>query len=165
MRPGRRHHRLRKLARPGPKAAPATEEIPLGIPVDPDDSALPEESTLIDAEPVGAPVPARTGKAPKPSKSATQDDTVQVLALKGKPVDPNEETEGALDGDLEPDPPDKIGFTCTCGVRLVATRKAYDKRMRCAKCQTLMLISLVWNPAAKKFEIEPFRVDVPDLPT
>ena len=167
MRPGRRLHRHRKLARPGAKPAPASvsEEIPLGIPVDPDDPTLSEESTLIDAEPVASPAAGKTAKAAKASKSATQDDTVEVLALKGRPVDPNEETEGALDGDLEPDPPKKIGFTCACGVRLLATRKAYDKRMRCGSCQTLMLISLVYDPAAKKFQIEPFRVEVPDLPT
>jgi hypothetical protein len=171
MRPGRRLHRLRKLGRPAQKPPPKPEEIPLGIPIDPNDPSLSEESTLIEVEPVaqtrtgktpGKPGP--TGKTPKPSKSATQDDTVEVLALKGKPVDPNEETEGALDGDLEPDPPEKIGFTCACGARLVATRKSYDKRMRCGNCRTLMLISVVFDPALKKFQIEPFRVGgMPDL--
>lgn len=159
MRPGRRLHRLRKLARPGRGKPQPAEEIPLGIPVEPDDPSLSEESTLLEMEPGAAPTPAR-----KPSKSSTQDDTVEVLALKGKPADPNEETEGALDGALEPEPPDKIGFTCACGVRLVATKKSYDKRMRCANCRTMMLISLVFNPATRGFEIEPFRVDVPDLP-
>ena len=165
MRPGRRHHRLRKLARPGRGQPPPPEEIPLGIPVDPDDPSLPEESTLVEAKPVAAPTPARGPAATrKPSKSGTQDDTVEVLALKGKRADPNGQSEGALDRVLVPDPPERIAFTCACGVRLAATKKSYDKRMRCAKCRTLMLISLVYNPAKRAYGIEPFRVDVPDLP-
>ena len=83
MRPGRRHHRLRKLGRPGSKPAPPSEDIPLGIPVDPDDPTLSEESTLIEAKPVASPAAARPAKEAKASKSATQDDTVEVRALKG----------------------------------------------------------------------------------
>ena len=165
MRPGRRHHRLRKLGRLAQKPSTQPEEIPLGIPVDSDDSALSEDSTLVEVGPVTVPTAGRAGKNPKPTKSATQDDTAEVQALKGKPVKPNPDSVGALDGDLVPDPPDKIGFTCACGVKLVARRKSYDKRMRCGSCRTLMLISVVYDPAGKKFDIEPFRVgDLPDLP-
>ncbi|HXX93990.1 MAG TPA: hypothetical protein VEN81_10170 [Planctomycetota bacterium] len=171
MRPGRRLHRHRKLGRPAPKRKPESQDILLGIPVDPDDPSLSEESTLIEAESVAAPgaprpspAPRLAGPAPQPSPPSTQDDTVELLALPGRPTDPNEETEGALDGDLEPEPPDRIRFECPCGARLVATRKSYDKRMRCGSCRTLMLISVVYDPLQKAFEIEPLRVgDMPEL--
>lgn len=171
MRPVRRPHRRRRLVRKG--AAPSTssaEEIPEGIPVDPND---PDESTLIDktavAEPVKAPVSPSAKTAilePPGKKEAPQDETVEVLAIREKTTDVKGETAGALDGDLEePDAPDRLSFRCTCGATIEATKKTYDTRQKCESCKTLLLVSLIWNPGKNAYEIEPFRVgDVPDLP-
>lgn len=171
------HKKLGRTGRaaPAPKngksaAIPVGEEVLTGIPVEPteDERKLAGKSTLVEAQAVSDPMlkPPPRSKA-SPVRTEAQDDTEvrEAIRVGGKP-DPNAETEGALDAQLrEPDPPDKIGFTCSCGAKLVATKKAYDKRMRCAGCKTLMLVSLVWDPDQRAHEIVPFRVEnLPDVP-
>ena len=169
MRLGKKRKTIRKLAQQARERSHPAEEVLNGIPVEPPpaDPVLAGKSTLVEAvavpdpmlEPLDAPSAGSTEASPT-------DETVEALAVTaGRPVDRNAETEGALDADIkEPDAPDKLGFTCACGARLVATKKAYDKRMRCANCQTLMLVSLVWDPKKKAYEIVPFRVEnLPDV--
>ncbi len=166
MRLGKKRKTIRRLAQQARERSHPTEKVLDGILVEPapEHSALAGRSTRIEAtaDPLLEPL---DGPPLRSTELSPQDETVQALAITAKPVDPNEETEGALDADIkEPDAPDKIGFACACGARLVATKKAYDKRMRCGSCRTLMLVSLVWDPKKGAYEIVPFRVEhLPDL--
>jgi len=56
-------------------------------------------------------------------------------------------------------PPRRLEFACPCGATLVATRETYDKHSRCAMCQTVLLVNLVYDPEHHSHEIVPFRVD------
>jgi hypothetical protein len=173
MRLGKKRHSLRKLVRPPrpPARTPEGPKTPAHVPSTSELGGVPLEfssgdSTLLEGEMVAEPVEMPAAKPSKAkSPAASQSDTVETLAIRPTRVDPNEETEGALDGDLkEAEPPDKISFTCACGAKLLATRKTYDKRTRCANCRTLLLISLVWNAGKGDYEIIPFRVgDMPEL--
>ena len=58
-----------------------------------------------------------------------------------------------------PRPPQKIAFDCLCGAALVATSEAYDRHTRCAVCQTLLLLSLVYDGDVRSFEIVPFQIE------
>lgn len=161
MRPIRRPHRRRRLARPGAPSPSPEQEIPEGIPVDPQD---PNESTLIDQTAVAEPVPvspsSKTAVIERPApKEPPQDETVAVAALREpQPSDSKAETAGVLDGELEPPAPEKLDFDCACGEKVTATRKTYDTRMRCEGCKALMLVSLVYDPETRTHEIVPFQV-------
>jgi len=74
--------------------------------------------------------------------------------------DPNAETEVAfaVQADLPPQPPKRLEFTCPCGTILVATPATYDKHSRCAMCQTVMLLNLVYDSEHRTHEIVPFRI-------
>ena len=168
MRLGKKRKTIRRLAQQARERSHPAEEVLNGIPVEapPEDRALAGKSTLVDAVAVPDPMlEPLDGPAPNATEVSAQDDTVEALAVTARIPDRNAETEGALDSAIkEPDAPDKLGFTCACGARLVATKKSYDKRMRCANCQTLMLVSLVWDPKKKAYEIIPFRVEhLPDV--
>lgn len=173
MRLGKKRKEIRKLAKQARERSHKSESTPepeilIGIPVEPDpeDQTRAGKSTRVEPQAVPDPMlePVREPRSAS-TRISPQDETVEVVAIMGKPADTNEETEGPLDADIaEPDAPDKIGFTCACGARLVVTKKAYDKRMRCANCRTLMLVSLVWDPKKQAYEIVPFRVEnLPDV--
>ncbi len=66
-------------------------------------------------------------------------------------------TDGLLDG-VSPDPPPQLPFACPCGIRLVARRNNYDKRVRCGKCGTRMLLTLVYDSERNEFKIETIRL-------
>ena len=166
MRLGKKRKTIRKLAQQArERSHPTGEEVLNGIPVEPApaDPELAGKSTLVEA--VAVPDPMLDAPATESTQVSPTDETVEALAITAQPLDPNGETAGALDSDIkDPDAPEKVGFTCSCGARLVVTKKSYDKRMRCASCQTLMLVSLVWDPKKKKYEIVPFRVEnLPDV--
>jgi hypothetical protein len=157
MRLGKRRQEIRKLARqarerskPGAEAPPVTPPPKPAIPVSEDELA--RESTLFEAS--------RVVEVPSPAPA--QDDTEEeLLALPSKDAD-NSETEVGLR--LEPDPPERLLFPCPCGAPMVATKKDYDQKVRCPKCQTLMLASLLADPSTGTFAIEPLRVGrLPDL--
>jgi hypothetical protein len=170
MRPIRRPHRRRRLSRPGPSPQNANQEIPEGIPIDPED---PDASTFLEgtavAEPVQDPMKGTVSPSAKTAVLGNlpraQDETAELLAIREQPGDSKAESAGALDGELEPAPPEKLAFACPCGATLEASKKTYDTRITCGTCRALLLISLVWDPEKRRHEIEPFRVgDVPDLP-
>lgn len=168
MRLGKKRKTIRRLAQQARERSHPAEEVLNGIPVEPvpPDPVLAGKSTLVEALAVPDPMlEPLDGPRLNSTEVSAQDETVQALAVGGKSVDPNEETEGPLDADIqEPDAPEKIGFRCACGAPLIATKKAYDKRMRCGSCRTLMLISLVWDPKKGAYEIVPFRVEnLPDV--
>jgi hypothetical protein len=58
-----------------------------------------------------------------------------------------------------PRPPQKLAFDCLCGANLIATAETYDKHSRCAVCQALLLLSLVYDGDCRTYEIVPFRVE------
>ena len=60
--------------------------------------------------------------------------------------------------ELPPQPPKRLEFTCSCGTILVATPATYDKHSRCAMCQTVMLLNLVYDAELRSHEIVPFRI-------
>jgi hypothetical protein len=142
----RRRLRARKLARPERPASP-----PQGLPM-PEGNPVNGASTEVDVQAVRA---ATEGTSSSPSRHQ-QDSTVEVEALT-----PQESRSGVSSGELviEPEPPQKLEFVCPCGARLLATTETYDKHTRCAMCQTVMLISLVYDPEKQSHEIVPFRVD------
>ena len=111
--------------------------------------ALPTPPAVPDAKP--AP---ETAAAPSASSS-----TVSLPSV-GQNNDPNAETEVAfaVQAELPPQPPKRLEFTCPCGTVLVATPATYDKHSRCAMCQTVMLLNLVYDAEHRSHEIVPFRV-------
>jgi hypothetical protein len=130
----------RKLLRPARPAAPPPEplELPPETPHSGDSTEFAIPSVL-------------SGRA-SPGSPSQQDTTVELPALRAVP-----------DPDAEPQPPGKLEFNCACGTRLVATTDTYDKHTRCAMCQTVMLLNLVYDPERNSHEIVPFRVN-PDKP-
>jgi DNA-directed RNA polymerase subunit RPC12/RpoP len=59
----------------------------------------------------------------------------------------------------EAEPPPRIYFACpSCGGRLAALRENYDRRGRCSRCGSRLLISLVYNPSRRAFEIQLLRL-------
>jgi hypothetical protein len=59
----------------------------------------------------------------------------------------------------DPTAPAKLEFLCACGAKLIATTATYDKHSRCAMCQTVMLLSLVYDSDRRSYEIVPFRIN------
>lgn len=141
----RRRIRARKLARPLKPQAPLPP-----LEVDSRNGA----STEFNVQAVGA-------SAPASSLPRAHESTVELESLTRK-ADPNEETAEAFSVE-QPIPPGKMEFSCPCGARLVATSEIYDKHTRCAMCQTVMLVNLVYDAESKTHEIVPFRVN-PDKP-
>jgi hypothetical protein len=138
----RRRIRGRRLPRPArPEPQPAAAQ---------DNSSA---STEFDVQSVGA-------APPSSALPRQQDSTVTLDAIRLN-ADPNEETaEGVA---VQPEPPKRLEFICPCGARLIATTETYDKHSRCAMCQTVMLLNLVFDPEHNTHEIVPFRVN-PDSP-
>ena len=64
----------------------------------------------------------------------------------------------ARDFAAQPEPPDRIEFSCTCGKILSAPRHLYDRRSKCGICHTVLLLNLVYRRDLNQFEIEPFRI-------
>jgi len=131
----------RKLLRPGRPAAPPPPP-PLDVPLDNPQNG---DSTEFAIPSVGA---AKSASGPY----AQQDTTVELPALRP-----------GADPDEEPQPPRRMEFTCACGAKLIATSETYDKHTRCAMCQTVLLVNLVYDPERGSHEIVPFRVN-PDSP-
>src|SRR5262245_25701252 len=88
-------------------------------------------------------IPAPAAAAPSGTASSS---TVFVPSV-GQTSDPNAETEVAFSvkAELPPSPPKKLEFTCPCGTVLVATTATYDRHSRCAMCQTVLLLNLVYD--------------------
>jgi hypothetical protein len=127
---------MRRLGRPArPAAAPPS---------------LHESPTEINA-------PAVLEDLPHPStpQQRSQESTVELPAVREEI--PQGDGPDALV--IEPAPPKKLEFHCACGAKLVATTETYDKHSRCAMCQTVMLLSLVYDGDQRSFEIVPFRVN------
>lgn len=131
----------RRLLRPARPAAPKPLE-PLELPAE---NAHSGDSTEFA-------IPSVLAGGASPRAKSSQDTTVELPALKAPE-----------DLDAEPRPPGKLEFACACGARLVATAETYDKHSRCAMCQTVLLLNLVWDPERHSHEIVPFRVN-PDKP-
>ena len=93
-----------------------------------------------------------------PSSKASS--STVLLPSVGQNADPNAETEVgfAVQADLPPSPPKKLEFTCPCGTVLVATPATYDRHSRCAMCQTVLLLNLVYDAEQRSHEIVPFRI-------
>lgn len=101
-----------------------------------------------------------------------EESSVEGELLREEPAaDPNAETEvpaGAttvvatvpvLHPAHPPEPPPRIYFACpSCGGRLAASREIYDRRGRCSRCGSRLLISLVYNPSRRAFEIQLLRL-------
>lgn len=88
--------------------------------------------------------------------ASQQDSTVELKAM--PEADPSDETAEAVTVNA-PTPPGRLKFACPCGAELVATPEMYDKHTRCAMCQTVMLVNLVYDAEAKSHEIVAFRVN------
>lgn len=133
--PGRR---LQRPARPAPPP-------PLNLPED-----VSGASTEFDVASVGAQAAPRAGSS----------ESTVALPSVGCTADPNAETAEAftVEADLPPRPPKRLEFPCSCGTILVATPETYDKHTRCAMCQTVMLLNLVYDPELRTHEVVPFRV-------
>lgn len=99
--------------------------------------------TDVDPDPtlesaVGAPVTLQNARAPAASESSSR---------------------GVLDDIIEPEPPHAMYFICPCRSKLLARKEMYDKRVRCPDCKTRLLITVVYDPGAKVFDIKPVRLD------
>ena len=132
--PGRRFARL---GRPALPAAPPPLEIPT------EDSRSGESTEFA--------IPSLPGETPGSGKK-TNDTTVELPS-----VEPIVEEGGEPAG--EPIPPDRLKFNCPCGAELVAEASTYDRNSRCAMCQTVLLLNVVFDPETGSHEIVPFRVD------
>ena len=102
-------------------------------------------------------VPSILEDLPAPSTPAvrSQQTTVELPAIRDEM--PQSDSSDALR--IQPPPPKKLEFHCACGAKLVATTETYDKHSRCAMCQTVLLLSLVYDGDQRSFEIVPFRVN------
>lgn len=140
--PRRRLRPARRLGRPGRAPAPA----------DPGPLPLEESPTGIDVVSVRDDLP-RASSSPA---QRAQESTVEMLSVReeiaaspasGPPARP-----------AVPRAPQKVEFVCPCGARLIATPETYDKHSRCAVCQAVLLLSLVYDGDCGSFEIVPFPV-------
>jgi len=86
----------------------------------------------------------------------SQESTVELPAVQEEIPVPGDRPEAVR---VPPKPPPKLEFECPCGRKLVATTEMYDKHLRCALCQTVMLVSLVYDADQRSFEIVPFRIN------
>lgn len=138
--PHRRVRTTRRLGRPGRPSA-----------------ALHAGSPPLHEAPTEVGVPSVLEDLPHPStpQRRSQESTVELVALKAEIAVQSESSEAIR---VEPDPPSKMEFICACGARLIATTETYDKHSRCALCQTVMLLSLVYDGDRRSFEIVPFRI-------
>lgn len=131
--PRRRLRPARRLGRPG---RPVTPSVTPPIHEQPTEIGVP--SVLENLPSPGTPRP------------RSQETTVTLPAIR----DEMPPREGA-----EPAPPQKLEFSCACGAKLVATTATYDRHSRCAMCQTVLLLNLVYDPDQRSFEVVPFRVN------
>lgn len=131
--PRRRLRPARRLGRPGRPAPP-----PVTPPIHEQPTEIGLPSVLEDLPPPGTPRP------------RSQETTVTLPAIQDELPPPESN---------EPAPPKKLEFSCACGAKLVATTETYDKHSRCALCQTVMLLSLVYDADQRSFEVVPFRVN------
>jgi hypothetical protein len=145
MRFKRRRLRARKLARPE-RPEPPAKTISM-----PGENPLHGATTQVDVQAL------RAGSAgPSSSSLRPQESTVEIAGLTPKPSGNGETADGLT---IEPEPPQRMEFLCSCGARLIASTETYDKHSRCALCHAVMLLSLVYDPERQAHEIVPFRVD------
>jgi hypothetical protein len=137
--PRRRIRTTRRLARPG-RPAPPTGVHRQDSPIDLDVSSMLEDRP----------------RPPAP-ELRSQESTVEMISVREELALAPSASRDAIH--IEPAPPQKMEFTCACGARLIATVETYDKHSRCALCQTVMLLSLVYDGDRRSFEIVPFRVN------
>jgi len=95
-------------------------------------------------------------RPPSTPQQRSQESTVEMVSVREELALPPVGSADALR--VEPAPPPRMEFSCACGARLIATAAIYDKHSRCAMCQTVMLLSLVYDGDRRSFEIVPFRV-------
>ena len=142
--PRRRLRPARRIGRPGrPASAPNPDSGPL---------SLHESPTELNAPSVLENLP-----SPSTPEQRSQESTVEMVSVTEELAFPPSESSDALRA--EPAPPPKMEFACACGARLIATAETYDKHSRCAMCQTVLLLSLVYDGDRRSFEIVPFRVN------
>jgi hypothetical protein len=137
--PRRRLRLTRRPARPGRPAPP---------------SFVPPQNSPLELD-----HPSMLEDLPHPStpEMRSQESTVEMTAVQEELALPSGGSSDAIRS--EPPPPPKMEFTCACGARLIATPETYDRHSRCALCQTVMLLSLVYDGDRRSFEIVPFRIN------
>jgi hypothetical protein len=140
MRLNRRRLPLRRIARPSRPAPPGTT-APLEVPAE--DSRSGESTPFAIASVPGA---SSSSATPTPETPAELPSVVPTI----------EEDEKGIE---EAVPPDRLDFVCPCGAKLIAHLETYDRHSRCAECQTVLLLNLVYDPETGGHEIVPFRID------
>src|SRR3954470_21155963 len=131
--PRRRLRPVRKLARPGrpdPQPLPRAEEVPIS-----------DASTEFNVPSILLDRPADASPQVR-----SQESTVEMLSVEAEIAE-------------DPTAPAKLEFLCACGTKLIATTETYDKHSRCAMCQTVMLLNLVYDTDRRSYEVVPFRVN------
>jgi DNA-directed RNA polymerase subunit RPC12/RpoP len=87
--------------------------------------------------------------------------TAETIDAVPRKREPKEDTRGALDEQVPPEPPPEIRFSCPCGGSLVARKENYDKRGRCPACGSRLILTLVWDAADHAYVVTPLRMDEP----
>ncbi len=136
--PRRRLRPTRRLLRPGHPVTPSVTP-----PIHEQPTELHAPSVLEDLPHPSTPI------------ARSQETTVELAAIREE-LPPSESSDSLK---VEPKPPQKLEFNCTCGAALIATTQTYDKHSRCSMCQTVLLLSLVYDGDQRSFEIVPFRVN------
>lgn len=66
---------------------------------------------------------------------------------------------GGMDDALGPPPPPELVCVCPgCSTRMKVARAFYDKRAKCPRCPARLLLTVIYDPAAKKHSIQALRV-------
>ncbi|MBV8882137.1 MAG: hypothetical protein JO332_19425, partial [Planctomycetaceae bacterium] len=135
--PRRRLRPTRRLGRPG---------RPAGPPPSAPSSPLHDSLTELD-------IPSVLEELPPPStpQSRSQESTVEMMAVQEEIAAPPRPVS------TPPRPPKELPFQCDCGAQLLARSESYDRNSRCTSCQAVMLLSLVYDPDQRSYEIVPFR--------
>ena len=115
------------------------------------DDSMATGSTFI-AEAHGSP-PKGKGSGAKPDP-----DSKEALPASVNAAAPQRKAKGILDDDISPEPPPAMYFVCPCGSKLLARKEMYDQRVRCPDCKARLLVTLVYDPGAKMFDLRPVRL-------
>jgi len=66
---------------------------------------------------------------------------------------------GGMDDALGPPPPPDLVCVCpACSTKMRVKRDFFDKRAKCPRCPARLLLTVVYDPAAKTHSIQPVRV-------